>query len=172
MAEVHLSFSPFPSKPQSYSSSGATYDSIEGQFRRIRKGAKELKAKVESGEIPTAPSRGARTNPTTPRKPPSTPKDRIAGGRVCKSVNGTPTKKSGSFCRSIKQEAESSASSFYDSKSQVEVQTEADVQDVEDWRAATEQAGYSGHGSRSAQGGGEGGEFEFLWAEEQMEEGV
>lgn len=168
MAEVHLSVP--PPKSHSYLPLGATYDSIEGQFRRIRKGAKELKARVESGEVPTAPPRGVKTNPTTPCKPPSTPKDRTASGRVCKSANGTPTKKSGSFSRSIKQETESSASSFYDSKSELEA--EADVQDVEDWRAATEEAGYAGRGSRVTQAGGEGGEFEFLYTQGQMEEGV
>ncbi len=146
---------------------GATYDAIEGQFRKIRKGAKELKARVESGEIPSAPPRGAKTNPTTPRKPATMPKDRTATGRVSKSTNATPTKKGGSFTRTIKEENESSASSLYDSQSQLESASE----EVADWTVGLDAA--FGRGSAgAARGSVEGVDFDFGYGQLSMEEGV
>ncbi|KAL6720266.1 hypothetical protein ACLMJK_002187 [Lecanora helva] len=133
---------------------GATYDSIEGQFRKIRNGAKELRAKVESGEIPVAPPRGSKTNPTTPRKSSITPREKIIGGRITKSNNNTPTKKSKNT-KGFKEETESSASSFYETKSELETSTE----DLANWNT----------GSQSAM---EGGDFDFLYVQEEMEEGI
>ncbi|KAI9835953.1 MAG: hypothetical protein M1837_003565 [Sclerophora amabilis] len=48
----------------------ATYDSIEGRFRIIKKEAKKLQEEIESGERPEAPVRGSNTNTpkTTPKK--------------------------------------------------------------------------------------------------------
>ncbi len=133
---------------------GATYDSIEGQFRKIRNGAKELRAKVETGEIPVAPPRGTKTNPSSPRKPSSAPKEKTIGGRVSKSVNSTPTRK-GKSGRGIKEEVGSSASSFYDSKSELE----SNAEEVASWSADSQPVV-------------EGGEFDFFLDHEVMEEGV
>jgi len=133
---------------------GATYDAIEGQFRKIRKGAKELKARVESGEIPSAPPRGAKSHPTTPRKLLATPKDRTATGRVSKSSNATPTKKNG-------------ASSIYDSQSQLESASE----EVADWTVGLD-AAFGRGGAGGTRGGVEGGEFDFGYGQLEMEEGV
>jgi len=49
---------------------GATYDAVEGRFRKIKKDAAALQAKVDSGELPAAPLRGglAIKAPATPRK--------------------------------------------------------------------------------------------------------
>lgn len=146
---------------------GATYDSIEGQFRKIRKGAKDLKAKVESGEIPSAPPRGVKTNPNTPRKPAVTPKDRTATGRVSKSTNATPTKKNGSFSRAIKEENESSASSVYDSQSQLESASEG----VADWTVDLD-AAFGRDGTGAPGSGVEGVDFDFGYGQLSMEEGV
>ena len=131
---------------------GATYDSIEGQFRKIRNGAKELRTRVESGEIPVAPPRGSKTNPNTPRKPSTTPREKTIGGRVSKSVNSTPTRK-GKSSKGIKEEAESSASSYYDSKSELETSAE----EIANWSA-------------DSQPGIEGGDFDFLYVQDQIEE--
>ena len=107
-------------------STGATYDAIEGQFRKIRNGAKELRAKVEAGEVPVAPPRGAKSNPNTPRKPSAAPRDKTIGGRISKSANATPTKK-GKGTKEIKEETtESSASSFYESS----------AEDITNWNAS------------------------------------
>lgn len=51
---------------------GATYDSIEGRFRLIKKEAAQLKAEIDNGERPEAPARGTaagRSLTSTPRKP-------------------------------------------------------------------------------------------------------
>lgn len=85
---------------------GATYDSIEGRFRIIRKDAAILKAQLDSGERPAAPARGAGAV-STPKKQKSTvstpKKEKVMGGRVGKS-NGTPSQKRGSFGQGIKEE--------------------------------------------------------------------
>lgn len=49
---------------------GATYDAVEGRFRKIKKDAGVLQAEVDSGERPPAPIRGGLTikDPSTPRK--------------------------------------------------------------------------------------------------------
>jgi hypothetical protein len=101
---------------------GATYDSIEGRFRIIKKEAAQLKSEIDSGARPEAPIRGATASGTsTPKKARTSPKktdkqDKTIAGRVNKSANGTPTKKGagGNAVKGIKEEVESSASSFFD----------------------------------------------------------
>ena len=97
---------------------GATYDSIEGRFRIIKREAAVLKAEIDSGVRAPAPPRGGPTagtastsfasnastssQPSTPKKPktPATKKkDGVIAGRVGK--NGTPTKKT----NGVKKEA-------------------------------------------------------------------
>lgn len=58
MLDLLLSMSPALSLHQ-LKKSGATYDSIEGRFRIIRKEALVLKNEVESGTRPSAPPRGS-----------------------------------------------------------------------------------------------------------------
>lgn len=48
---------------------GATYDSIEGRFRVIRKEALKLKDEIDSGVRSPAPARNNAKSNTTPRKP-------------------------------------------------------------------------------------------------------
>lgn len=48
---------------------GATYDSIEGRFRIIRKEAEKLKAEIESGNRGPAPPRGSGSKNNSPKKP-------------------------------------------------------------------------------------------------------
>lgn len=79
---------------------GATYDTIEGRFRIIRKEAAKLKEEVDSGVRPEAPARG------TPKK------EKTLGGRVAKSVNATPTKKRGNATKGVKQEPSCNGESF------------------------------------------------------------
>lgn len=101
---------------------GATYDSIEGRFRIIKKEAAQLKSEIDSGARPEAPIRGATASGTsTPKKARTSPKktdkqDKTIAGRVNKIANGTPTKKGagGNAVKGIKEEVESSASSFFD----------------------------------------------------------
>ncbi|KAI9853150.1 MAG: hypothetical protein M1838_000006 [Thelocarpon superellum] len=81
---------------------GATYDSIEGQFRIIKRQAETLKQEVESGARPPAPTRGAGkrgSSASTKRASPNTtPAGRkrgaVNGGRITKarSAHTTPTK--------------------------------------------------------------------------------
>ena len=79
-----------------------------------------MKAEVESGARPAAPPRnansaGGNSGPTTPKKPKAaTKKDKTLTGRVSKSNAFTPPKKhgNGDFASSIKQEQDSTASSF------------------------------------------------------------
>lgn len=129
---------------------GATYDSIEGRFRIIKKEAAALKAEVDNGDRPEAPTRGAVSANITPRKPKSathTPKkEKTLGGRVGKS-NGTPGKKRGNGVKGIKEEPDSNSSSFMEPPS-----TEED-----EGFAADLEGGFVSH----SQGGGEGGEFEL-----------
>ena len=109
-----------PFSTNSTSFSGATYDSIEGRFRIIRKEAAVMKAEVESGARPAAPPRnanagGSNSGQTTPRKSKTTTKkDKTLTGRVTKSNASTPTKKNanGDLANGIKQEQDSAASSF------------------------------------------------------------
>ena len=99
---------------------GATYDSIEGRFRIIRKEAAAMKAEIESGARPTAPPRNANAStggsgPTTPKKSKTAiKKDKTITGRVTKSNASTPSKRStnGDIASGIKQELESGTSSF------------------------------------------------------------
>ena len=99
---------------------GATYDSIEGRFRIIRKEAAAMKAEIESGARPAAPPRnanagGSNSGPATPKKPKTaSKKDKTITGRVTKSNASTPSKKNtnGDVVNGIKQEQDSGASSF------------------------------------------------------------
>ncbi|MCJ1450348.1 hypothetical protein MMC28_000679 [Mycoblastus sanguinarius] len=97
-----------PSNPPT--PTGATYDSIEGRFRIIRKEAAVLKSEVDSGARPAATPKKPKTTTTT-----TTPKkDKTLGGRVGKPTNGTPTKKGGgNVIKGVKEEPGSSASSFF-----------------------------------------------------------
>jgi len=104
-----------------YYGEGATYDAIEGQFRKIRKEADVLRQKVKSGEHSEAPPRGNKqesdsgVKPTKTRKPRVSPKkqDSVISGRITKSI--TPTKKRGvdqNTVNGVREEMESSASSM------------------------------------------------------------
>lgn len=67
---------------------GATYDSIEGRFRKIKADAAKLKAEVDSGERPEAPPRGAGSTNSTPRKRKAgaaVGEQGVVNGRVAKS---------------------------------------------------------------------------------------
>lgn len=97
---------------------GATYDSIEGRFRIIKKDAAALKAEVDNGDRPEASRRGAvSVNAITPKKTKSTistpKKEKTLGGRVNKS-NATPTKKRDHAIKGIKEEPDSNLNSFTD----------------------------------------------------------
>ena len=87
-------------KIATYYGNNATYDSIEGRFRIIKREAAVLKAEIDSGSRPEAPPRGNNTPVGTPKKPRSTnagtPKvnDKTLSGRVNKNSTATPTKKS------------------------------------------------------------------------------
>ncbi len=86
---------------------GATYDSIEGRFRIIKKEASQLQAEIDSGLRPEAPFRGNGSCPANgngaARKPRTPKKDNnsntgsqnggVFNGRVTKSANSSPTKK-------------------------------------------------------------------------------
>lgn len=103
--------------------SGATYDSIEGRFRIIKKDAAVLKAEVDSGVRSPAPPRNQKATSeagsftTTPKKARTTTntprKEKTLSGRVAKSANATPTKK-GSQNKMLKEELDSSSSSFWE----------------------------------------------------------
>ena len=109
---------PFSTNFNSFS--GATYDSIEGRFRVIRREAAVMKAEVESGARPAAPPRnanaaGSNSGPATPKKPKTTTKkDKTLTGRVTKSNTSTPSKKyaNDDVASGIKQEHDSNTSSF------------------------------------------------------------
>lgn len=125
-------------------STGATYDSIEGRFRIIKKEAAVLKGEIDSGARPEAPIRGKDTNSTTgtPKKAKTTTttttttpkKDKTVSGRVSKSTNNTPTKKGGNTVNGIKEEPESSTSSFLSGTGTKEGEVVADEDG--DWMAA------------------------------------
>lgn len=95
-----------------------------------------------------------------------TPKDKTTSGRISKSINATPTKRGGNFVRTIKEENESSASSVYDSQSQIESAAE----DVADWTAGLDATfGRNAHGvSRGSLDGS----FDFGYGQLSIEEGV
>lgn len=91
---------------------GATYDSIEGRFRIIKKEAAAMKAEVDSGERAEAPTRGATSATATPKKARATTntpkKERIIGGRVTKGNGfGTPSKRRDNGKGTIKAEPDS-----------------------------------------------------------------
>lgn len=85
---------------------GATYDSIEGRFRIIKKEATALKAEIDNGDRPEPAARTPRRNKPTLSTP---KKEKIIGGRVNKSA-GTPSKKRGTVIKGIKEEPDSSFS--------------------------------------------------------------
>ncbi|KAL2041775.1 hypothetical protein N7G274_005559 [Stereocaulon virgatum] len=120
---------------------GATYDSIEGRFRIIKKEAAVLKSEIDTGARPEAPARGKDPNSTTstPKKPKnttSTPKkDKTVSGRVSKSTNITPTKKGGNSVKGIKEEPDSSINGFL-SESIWEEDGEIEGEGEGDWTAA------------------------------------
>ncbi|MCJ1304234.1 hypothetical protein MMC08_007046 [Hypocenomyce scalaris] len=121
---------------------GATYDSIEGRFRIIKREAAVLKAEVESGARQEAPQRGSasstnttsiidemnahdivsRAQITTPKysRTPKTPVKKenvVLTGRVTKPVNKTPTKQRNTggvenVANGVKAEVVSSGSSM------------------------------------------------------------
>lgn len=57
---------------------GATYDSIEGRFRIIKKEAAKLKEEIENGSRPEAPARG---KTVSPRKMPPQSMDGESSGK-------------------------------------------------------------------------------------------
>lgn len=120
---------------------GATYDSIEGRFRIIKREAAVLRAEIEQGERPEAPPRGTSTAKTaaaslgesfasstglpsskvsTPRKPRTPKKTAIKSengggvltGRVGKNIS-SPTKK-GNTAIMVKSEPLSFEDSVFD----------------------------------------------------------
>ncbi|TKA77588.1 hypothetical protein B0A49_01741 [Cryomyces minteri] len=95
-------------KIASYYGEGATYDSVEGRFRVIKKEAQQLKAEIEGGVRAEAPPRGTTKSPRKPRTPKKAADSAngVKTGRVTKSANGTPSKK-----RVIKEEPMSSTAS-------------------------------------------------------------
>ncbi|EON69615.1 hypothetical protein W97_08875 [Coniosporium apollinis CBS 100218] len=93
-----------------YFGQGATYDSIEGQFRLFKKAGKDLITEAETEGRSELPARG-KSAPNTPRKPKAPKKaagsqDGVMTGRVTK--NASP-KKGGK----VKQEKLSSATSSF-----------------------------------------------------------
>ncbi|KAL8676940.1 MAG: hypothetical protein Q9186_006595 [Xanthomendoza sp. 1 TL-2023] len=92
----------------------ATYDSIEGRFRIIKKQAQTLLSEITSGQRPSAPPRGSKPsfhengNAVTPKKNARKPRamiatqsrdkkggdngDKVLGGRVSKNVDVSPRK--------------------------------------------------------------------------------
>jgi hypothetical protein len=110
-----------------YYGQGATYDSIEGQFRKIRKEAEMLREAVASGAQPPAPPRGSGAarhdsggsgGAPTPKKSRklanasmNTSPGRVLAGRIAKSIS--PTKKrAANAIRGVEEEVVSSESSF------------------------------------------------------------
>ena len=118
---------------------GATYDSIEGRFRIVRREAKLLKEEIDNGTRASAPPRGGSTATSfasdTVTKPPRAKKaatgdakpkkERVLGGRVTKSgVSSKSTKVLGDAfevngmmengMKEMKQEGSSSQEGFYD----------------------------------------------------------
>ena len=76
---------------------GATYDSIEGRFRIIRKEAEKLKVEIDSGQRPPAPPRGTgeKRSPRKPRQHSIIDLDTVESGRITKSksANSSPSKR-------------------------------------------------------------------------------
>lgn len=132
---------------------GATYDSIEGRFRIIKREAAVLRAEIEQGERPQAPPRGsAATKPTpaastaassfvsvgfpdeklsVPRKP-RTPKktvikhengDRVLTGRVGR--NNRSPKKTADAAMVVKTEPMTGEDSFLGGGQEIDLQTDA-----------------------------------------------
>ncbi|KAL9120806.1 MAG: hypothetical protein Q9187_002632 [Circinaria calcarea] len=106
----------------------ATYDSIEGRFRIIRKEAAQLREEVATGIRPAEPPRGGPKkdkddateddeedeHPVKKVPKPRTPKQRgnVLAGRVSKTK--APAKPRGRGTKGIKEEAESSPPSMMD----------------------------------------------------------
>ena len=66
---------------------GATYDAIEGRFRKIKAEGDKLRREVENGERPEAPPRGAGSANSTPKKRRASGNDSqgVLNGRVTKA---------------------------------------------------------------------------------------
>jgi hypothetical protein len=122
---VHLPNIPLTS--QQYGE-GATYDSIEGRFRKIKKDAEVLRKEISSGARPSAPERGTPKKPKAARNAVSTSNSFTTGSNLVNSpvegyvVNGRVSKKtSPSKKRAVKTEhfnnASESGESFYNSNS-------------------------------------------------------
>ncbi|MCJ1382716.1 hypothetical protein MMC17_005829 [Xylographa soralifera] len=156
-----------------YFGDGATYDSIEGQFRKIRSEAALMKEEVESGARAEAPPRGnkkeACDTPKKIRKPRNSPKknEAVLSGRISKSKSLTPTKKRGmnanvianaNAVMGVKEEMESSASSMMGLAD--EEDGEHDVETLGGWGLVQDKDLYSGDEMwQSGQGYGNGPEF-------------
>lgn len=76
--------------------SGATYHSVEKQFRKIREIGEELKDKAELGGNAMAAGPGAKTQTAATRKTnPASTKEKTEGGRVTKATKAGANKKKG-----------------------------------------------------------------------------
>lgn len=133
---------------------GATYDSIEGRFRIIKREAAALKTEAESttGAIPVTETVKdeldghdiiSRAQIATPKKgrTPKTPTKKengTLGGRVSKSANATPTKQRkagavGNVVRGVKEEVLSSGSSMTEEGMMSSFGTQDMAMGMEDW---------------------------------------
>ncbi|MCJ1387215.1 hypothetical protein MMC18_000055 [Xylographa bjoerkii] len=156
-----------------YFGDGATYDSIEGQFRKIRSEAAVMKQEVDTGIRAQAPPRGnkreACDTPKKARKQRNSPKkgDAVLAGRISKSKSLTPTKKRGGNANviananavmGVKEEMESSASSMMGLGDDGDDEdAEHDVDTLGGWRLAQDADLYADDGLwPSGQGYGNG----------------
>lgn len=140
--------------PTQLTSPGATYDSIEGRFRIIKREATALKTEAEStaGTIPLTETVKdeldghdiiSRAQIATPKKgrTPKTPAKKengTLGGRVSKSANATPTKQRkagavGNAVRGVKEEVLSSGSSMTEENMMSSFGTQEMEMGMEDW---------------------------------------
>ncbi|KAI4123382.1 MAG: hypothetical protein LQ347_006179 [Umbilicaria vellea] len=140
--------------PPQPTSSGATYDSIEGRFRIIKREATALKTEAESitGAVPVTEivkdeldghdiiSRAQIATPKKGRTPknPTKKENGTLGGRVSKSANATPTKqrKAGAVknvVRGVKEEVLSSGSSMTEEGMMSGFGTQEMEMGMEDW---------------------------------------
>lgn len=144
-------------------SPGATYDSIEGRFRIIKREATALKTEAESGTDPITETVKdeldghdiiSRAQIATPKKgrAPKTPvkkENGTVGGRINKSANNTPTKRktgvAGNAIRGMKEEILSSESSMTEEGMLSNFGTQEMA--MEDW-------GMSGAGTAVCEAGG------------------
>lgn len=88
-----------------YFGQGATYDAIEGRFRKIKADAAQLIKEVESGERPEAPARGSGGTPRKDRAKAATPT-----GSPTKGVHAGRVGKTGGTSKGPKKAAAKGAS--------------------------------------------------------------